>query len=339
MIKFLAACFGSALLFSASCLANDTSAEITPFLHLDNTPGVLVLNGDIDLRTPLAFKRALQKYPDTRIVALSSNGGSVQSALLIAEDVYEKRITTLIPKEAVCASACAYIFFAGSSRLAEGKLGVHQISGSSNVSDAQLNISDILDVLGKYDVPQAVITKMFRTRSDDIYFFAPEEVVSLGINRSGNRPAPKLAMQPEQTGLPTDEEGLKAKALSFVISLVNSGNDSKEKALSVAAASYTDVVSFFGHDRAKSEVLDEKLRYIERWPLRQAFIDPQTIQTRCVVGICTVTGVYAWQVANPDNGKRLMGTAEFEYRLNMLGDPRVMAEGGKVLSRNKLSGK
>lgn len=338
MFKFLAACFGSALLFSVSCLANDTSAEITPFLHLDNTPGVLVLNGDIDLRTPLAFKRALQKYPDTRIVALSSNGGSVQSALLIAEDVYEKRLTTLIPKDVVCASACALIFFAGSSRLAEGKLGVHQISGSSNVSDAQLNISDILDVLGKYDVPQAVITKMFRTRSEDIYFFTPEEVVSLGINRSGSRPAPKSAIQPEQTSVPTDDESLKAKALSFVISLVNSGNDSKEKALSIAASSYTDVVSFFGHEKAKSEVLDEKLRYIERWPLRQALIDPQTIQTRCVSGVCTVTGVYAWQVANPDNGKRLMGTAEFEYRLNMLGDPRVMAEGGKVLSRNRVSG-
>lgn len=91
MIKFVAAFFSSVLLFSVSCLANDTSAEIAPFLHLDDTPGVLVLNGDIDLRTPLAFKRAIQKYPDTRIVALASNGGSVQSALLIAEDVYEKR--------------------------------------------------------------------------------------------------------------------------------------------------------------------------------------------------------------------------------------------------------
>lgn len=339
MSKFFAVCFSGFSLLSVSCLANDTSAEIAPFLHLANTPGVLVLDGDIDLRTPLAFKRAMQKYPDTRIVALSSNGGSVQSALLIAEDVYEKRLTTIIPKDAVCASACAYLFFAGSARMAEGKLGVHQISGSANVSDAQLNISDILDVLSKYDVPQAVITKMFRTRSEDIYFFTPEEVATLGINRSGNRAASKSTMQSEQTGLPVDEEGLKAKALSFVISLVNSGNDSKEKALSVAASSYTDVVSFFGHDKAKSEVLDEKLRYIERWPLRQAFIDPQTIQTRCVVGICTVTGVYAWQVANPENGKRLMGTAEFEYRLNMLGDPRVMAEGGKVLSRNKISGK
>lgn len=339
MLKFLAAFLGSFFLSCVSCLANDTSAEIAPFLHLDNTPGVLVLDGTIDLRTPLAFKRAMQKYPDTRIIALSSNGGSVQSALLIAEDIYEKRLTTLIPKEAECASACAYIFFAGSSRMAEGKLGVHQISGSANVSDAQLNISDILDVLGKYDVPQAVITKMFRTRSEDIYFFTPEEVLSLGINRSGNRLAPKLAMQPEQTNLPIDDESMKAKALSFVISLVNSGNDSKEKAISITASSYTDVVSFFGHEKPKSEVLDEKLRYIERWPLRQALTDPQTIQTNCVSTIFTVTGVYAWQVANPDNGKRLMGTAEFEYRLNMLSDPRVMAEGGKVLSRNKISGK
>ena len=182
MFKFFAAFIYGLFLLSSRCLANDMSAEISPFLHLDNTPGVLVLDGDIDLRTPLAFKRAMQKYPDTRVVALSSNGGSVQSALLIAEDVYEKRLTTLIPKDAVCASACAYIFFAGSSRLAEGKLGVHQISGSANVSDAQLNISDILDVLGKYDVPQPVITKMFRTRSEDIYFFTQEEVASLGIN-------------------------------------------------------------------------------------------------------------------------------------------------------------
>lgn len=324
------------LVFSAlSVAADDHSADIAPFLHLDDAPGVLLLDGDIDLRTPLAFKRALQKYPDTQIVALSSAGGSVQSALLIAEDIYEKRLTTLVPKSAICASACSYIFFAGASRIAEGKLGVHQISGTANVADAQLNISDILEALGKFDVPQAVITKMFRTKSDDIYFFSPEEVVSLGINRSAQQTLPKVDASGDQSASGGDEEATKAKALSFVISLVNSANGTADKAISVASTSYADVVSFFGQSKTRAEVLEEKQRYMERWPLRQSLIDTQTLQTNCFDAICTVTGVYAWQVANPDNGKRLIGTAEFEYRLRMGGNPQVLLEGGKVLTRNK----
>lgn len=62
-----------------------------------------------------------------------------------------------------------------------------------------------------------------------------------------------------------DEEGLKVKVLSFVIFFVNLGNDLKEKVLFVVVVLYIDVVFFFGYDKVKSEVFDEKLCYIECW--------------------------------------------------------------------------
>jgi hypothetical protein len=336
MFKFVFICVSCLFALPNTCFADDNSPDIAPFIHIDVAPNVLVLDGDIDLRTALAFKRAIQKYPQTQIIALSSPGGSVQAALLIAEDIYEKRLTTYIPAPAICASACVYLFFSGATQLAEGKLGVHQISGTANVADAQLNISDILEALNKYGVSQEVITRMFRTPAQDIYFFTPAEVQSLGITRSSVANVPRLAGDvAKQT--PEDDEATKARALSFVITLVNAGSEPKDKVLALSASAYTDVVSFFGQDRPKSDVLEEKSRYIERWPIRQSAIDTQTLSTTCVAKLCTVTGIYDWQVANPETGKRLVGTAEFEYRLNMSSDPKVLSEGGKVLSRKKLT--
>ena len=69
-------------------------------------------------------------------------------ALLIADDVHERGMSTYITKESGCLSACALIFLAGVERQTDGALGVHQISSDSgDLVSAQLSISDILDVL------------------------------------------------------------------------------------------------------------------------------------------------------------------------------------------------
>ena len=62
---------------------------------------------------------------------LSSPGESVFEGLQIAGIIHDKGLQTYIPKhgleeEGDCASACSFMFFAGTTRSAEGNLGVHQ---------------------------------------------------------------------------------------------------------------------------------------------------------------------------------------------------------------------
>ncbi|KQT01742.1 hypothetical protein ASG42_26900 [Rhizobium sp. Leaf391] len=112
-------------------------------------------------------------------------------ALLIADDVHERGISTYIAKESGCHSACALVFLAGVERQADGALGVHQISSESgDLVSAQLSISDILDVLNRFGTPVEVMTWMFKTPPNDMHVFTADEIAIYKINRKRQDPAP-----------------------------------------------------------------------------------------------------------------------------------------------------
>jgi hypothetical protein len=145
------------------------------------------MNGPIDQRTPLDFLRLIRNHPDLQYMYLNSPGGSVSSALIIADYVFEMKINTFIRSEEVCYSACAYIFFAGNFRNASaGKLGVHQVSsnGYSDESNLQIALADILSALNKYNVNMKVLEYMLATKPDDIYVFNEYELETLSLNIS-----------------------------------------------------------------------------------------------------------------------------------------------------------
>ncbi len=155
-----------------------------PFIISDDLPGVITLNGEIDAGSALNFRRALQDARDAQLVVLNSPGGLVQMGLLIADDIHTKGLSTFIPDGAGCYSACSFIFLAGTQRTVEGELGVHQIATESNdLVGAQVTISDIIDILGRFDTPPAVMSAMFRTPPDQMYIFSAVEIEQLGLNR------------------------------------------------------------------------------------------------------------------------------------------------------------
>ncbi len=162
-----------------------------PFSVSDTVPDVIALNGEIDIGSALNFRRALQAAPKAKLLTLNSAGGTVQMALLIADDVHERGLSTYIAKESGCHSACALIFLAGVERQADGALGVHQISSESgDLVSAQLSISDILDVLNRFDTPIEVMTWMFKTPPNDMHVFTTDEIARYKINRKRGTPQP-----------------------------------------------------------------------------------------------------------------------------------------------------
>lgn len=156
------------------------------FLVFDNAPGVIGLVGDIGPSTPLDFRRALRAVGEPKVLALGSDGGLVSSALLLAYEVHELGLATWVPEEVGCYSACSFIFFAGSERLAEGKLGVHQVWGDEvDASSAQTVVSDILEAFSDFGVRQEVTSAMLRTRPEDMYVFSETELAQWNLNAGG----------------------------------------------------------------------------------------------------------------------------------------------------------
>ncbi|MDH6235048.1 hypothetical protein M2281_005670 [Mesorhizobium soli] len=179
-----------------------------PFKVDDAHPDIISLDGDIDAGSALNFRRAIAAAPNAKLVVLNSPGGLVQIALLIADDVHQKKLATYIPQKAGCYSACAYIFLAGIERQAEGELGVHQISSdSADLVSAQLSISDIIDLLNRFDTPVEVLTAMFKTPPKEMHVFTPDEVARYRINRRQEASASAVAedggVQPSDKSNPT----------------------------------------------------------------------------------------------------------------------------------------
>ncbi len=172
--------------FTAASFTGANPLHFGPFFIDDRHPGLIVLDGEIDVNSALNFRRAIQAAPSAKLLVLNSPGGNVQMSLLIADDANQHRMATYIPKSAGCYSACAYIFLAGIDRHVDGELGVHQISSESpDIVGAQVAISDIIDVLGRYNTSPGILSVMFKTPPNEMHVFTQYEIEQLELNRAG----------------------------------------------------------------------------------------------------------------------------------------------------------
>lgn len=105
----------------------------------------------------------------------------------MARSVYAKGLKTIVQTGDGCHSSCSLIFLAGNERVANGVLGVHQISGSDDPSVTQTVISEIYRELVQFNTPSYLVSRMLRTPPDDIYIFSHEELEQNSINvRAGD---------------------------------------------------------------------------------------------------------------------------------------------------------
>lgn len=163
------------------------------FLHTDRVPNALFFFSDIEPNDSFELRHAFRTHEIDTIV-LASSGGSVWEGLNMAGIIFDKKITTYIPKlpnGKGCYSACAFMFFAGQAKLADGELGVHQVGAYNEDVDrqkktlgetqqiTQFTTSEIIGFLNEFGTPPWVYERMFRSR--EIYLFSQEEKADLGV--------------------------------------------------------------------------------------------------------------------------------------------------------------
>lgn len=209
------------LLLPFSLRAQTPDLPHLPMIVLDEGEGAIALIGEIDRRTPLAFERVVAEVGTPRILHLRSYGGSVHASLAVAMRVHALGITTVITSDSECLSACAFIFFAGQERIAEGALGLHQFNSDNpqaGLSSAQFTMADILDALLLFDVSPVLIGHMMRTPPEDMYIVSRSEKREHGLLAlSSPAPrAPAAARTPAQGAVTslTDPSGWRGKMIT-----------------------------------------------------------------------------------------------------------------------------
>lgn len=157
------------------------------FLHTKRVPNALFFFSDIKENDSFELRKAIRNH-DIDTVVLSSKGGSVWEGLNMAGIIFDKGLKTYVPQKGLgaegnCASACSFMFFGGSTRVADGKLGVHQFySGSAKdsaqigktQSNAQFTVSEIIGFLNEFETPPFVFERMFQQKK--MYYFNQNEL-------------------------------------------------------------------------------------------------------------------------------------------------------------------
>lgn len=313
----------------AMVLASAAQAELVrkfaPVFVDDAEPSIFFLYGEIDVRTALNFDRAVDMFGPPKLLILSSSGGLVSQALLVAKRVNALGASTLVADGDKCFSACALVFLAGQLRVADGDLGVHQISSpTGNLQSGQLTISDILDVLGDFNVPNDLIVDMFRTPPDQIHVLSRDEKLRYG-----------MLLRDKSARDADGSESLESRAVRFMVEFNALWSRENDVAVMRLVGLFSQTVAFYGKTVSRADILSEKRNFAERWPLRQYAVVPGTVFASCAADLCTVSANVEWDARSPARGAVSRGLAFHQLTLRLRGGTFVViGEDGRVLKRH-----
>lgn len=321
--------------------ARAADSDFGPF-HLDqSSPEVIHLRGPISPNSGLDFQRALDAAPGAKILALDSPGGVVNIALLIAYSVHRRHLSTFVPSGSSCLSACALIFFAGVQHTVLGSLGVHQIyaAGVPDLNQAQVTISDIIDVLSRFGAPDAVLTIMFRTPPSQMHIFSAAEIVEYHINSSSPIPhnlSPPTASQSHidssSPARPASDQSRYSECAKFADDYFALWSSDNSAVFTKMPSFYASSVKFYGRSLKIQDLMDEKMKFARRWPMRQYKPRSSSLDIQIDNSGCSTTGIVDWTAKSQIQGKQSKGVAWFTFGLVDQGNLRISSEFGKVVS-------
>lgn len=117
---------------------------------------------------------------------LHSPGGSVQDALAMSALIRARDLTTVVPKNAYCASSCPIVFSGGATRIVGGSawIGVHQIFApprtpgklADGMSQGQAITARVQQHLVDMGVDSRAWIHAMQTPSDQLYVFTPKQL-------------------------------------------------------------------------------------------------------------------------------------------------------------------
>ena len=156
-------------------------APMAPPAHAQD----IFIQGEITRETLTQFIEALRVAPRPRVV-LDGPGGEVLPALEIGRIIRERRLPTLIPERATCASACGLIWLAGTPRLLgpQAMVGFHAaatIAKSGRRSVSAPGNAIVGGYLRELAFDDQAITEMTRAPPRGMNWFDARRMGTLGL--------------------------------------------------------------------------------------------------------------------------------------------------------------
>jgi hypothetical protein len=142
----------------------------------------ILLAGGINDGSAEQLDAALQKAPAVTTLVLSSGGGWVGEAELLANLIRKRGLNTYV--EAHCASACTIVFLAGTERTAapSAKIGFHAARAVGSMGIFYDEKNDRLRALYQNaGLPEAFVRQAINTPSEKMWYPTHEDLRSAGV--------------------------------------------------------------------------------------------------------------------------------------------------------------
>ena len=182
----------------------ETSAKLREAMTFElMSDGKLYAVGTITPGIAKVFAAEVEKRGSyIKTIVLQSPGGSVRDALDMGRLIRKHKFATEVEANKYCASSCPLVFAGGVERRAGPKaaLGVHQVSalgqGLSN-DDGMNSAQQISAICQKYlremGIDLGVWVHAMETPRDELYYFKPDELLSLKLATSADSAVKKKA--------------------------------------------------------------------------------------------------------------------------------------------------
>jgi hypothetical protein len=156
---------------------------------LEGTVPMIGIDGSIAAGDERIFQAMAQQVP-AALVVLSGPGGSLGAAMAIGQEIRSRGWKTLVPARARCASACAVIWLAGTTRFLgpDARIGFHAISashGGGAAAETHAFDGDLVDYLTRLGYALDVTATIVNTPSVLVRWLDLLELNANGIASRG----------------------------------------------------------------------------------------------------------------------------------------------------------
>lgn len=328
------------------------SARAEMSLHrIDTERGpIIVLKGSFALSDdPQALAREVSAT-GAKVITFDSEGGNVVSAIAFGRVIRSLGLSSIQLRASQCASACALAFVGGVIRHAEpGAIGVHQSSFSPNdpldghaaVAAVQEMTAQIMTYLLEMGVDPRLLQLSLSVPPNDMRYLTAAEMEEYKVTSAAeNATADTLSAANATPAVETitKEEAVKPltnedRALAYVSSYYEAWSRGNAEALVFMDRAYSETIDFYGKPKSRVYVVDEKVKFVMRWPVRAYNVKPGTATVSCAT-YCAVAGIVDWYAKRDVGGGVSSGSARFLISW----DPstgKIVSESGEVLDTDK----
>jgi len=168
----------------------------------------------------------------------------------------------------------------------------------------------------------------------------PDSVAAVVVGRPQQRPVRSAEMREMRLGegsVPGKSRArsfgaLDERVAGFISARISTWSSASAADLPAFVDAYADRVLYYGSLKSRELVLQDKRRFLERWPERRYEPRLSSITVQCKADVCRVSGLVDWRARSVARAASASGMAQFEYEVVVSdGAFRILSESSSVV--------